>query len=358
MTDELGSTVETEVVAPEVKTEIEVTKSMDDTLRDALAGIRSKETEQEQNMHAQDKAPISDEEKAARIRDEKGKFAAADKGAPTPEPAANTEAAPVTVSPEIQRLGFRKEEAEAFAAAPEALKAAILRRSDEMFKGIEQYKKSHEYAVTMDKAIQPYMNTIRALNISPDQAISGLLEADNILRNGQPQQKSAYLAQLAQNYGIDLQSVAALPPQAQPDPALSHLTQQVNQLQQHLKNQELQSQKQQQDQLNSQITAFASDPNHSHFENVKGHMAALLQAGQAKDLADAYEQAIYANPTTRAAVLAKQQADAQAEASKKAQAAKSAASTNITKRPSMPVAQPIGTMEQTIAAKLKQLRAA
>jgi hypothetical protein len=84
-------------------------------------------------------------------------------------------------------------------------------------------------------------------------------------------------------------------------------------------------------------------------------MSALLQAGTAKDLADAYEQAIYANPTTRALVLAEQQAKAKEEATQKAQAAKQAASVNTRNRPSMPVSQPIGTMDDTIRATLRRL---
>ena len=85
--------------------------------------------------------------------------------------------------------------------------------------------------------------------------------------------------------------------------------------------------------LESVIIKFAGDPLHNHFESVKGHMSALLQAGQADDLASAYEQAIYANPTTRALVLAEQQTKAKAEATQKAQAAKNASSVNTRNRP-------------------------
>jgi hypothetical protein len=87
-------------------------------------------------------------------------------------------------------------------------------------------------------------------------------------------------------------------------------------------------------------------------------MSALLQAGQAKDLADAYEQAVYANPTTRAAVLQQQAAAQREEAAKKAQAARAAASVNVPRRPAMPTAQPIGSMDDTIRETFRRLTGA
>jgi hypothetical protein len=108
--------------------------------------------------------------------------------------------------------------------------------------------------------------------------------------------------------------------------------------------------------LNNEIVKFSSDPSHSHFESVKSDMAGLLQAGLAKDLADAYEQAVWRNPTIRASILAEQQAEAKKGATQKAQAAKTAASVNVRTRPSMPVSQPIGTMDDTIRSTLRRLQ--
>jgi hypothetical protein len=85
-------------------------------------------------------------------------------------------------------------------------------------------------------------------------------------------------------------------------------------------------------------------------------MAALLQAGQAKDLQDAYEQAVWANPQTRTSLIAQQQQEAKAKATQTAQAAKQAASVNTRARPSMPISQPIGTMDDTIRATLRRLQ--
>ena len=51
---------------------------------------------------------------------------------------------------------------------------------------------------------EPYMNTIRGLGVDLPTAVKGLMQADHVLRTSAPEQKRAYLVQLARNYGIDL----------------------------------------------------------------------------------------------------------------------------------------------------------
>jgi len=89
--------------------------------------------------------------------------------------------------------------------------------------------------------------------------------------------------------------------------------------------------KQQEDnEIQGQIKTFAADPKNVHFETVKAHMAALLKGGIAKDLQDAYDQAVYANPQTRSSLLeAKTVSDNEkrvAEQKARAEAAKRAGS--------------------------------
>jgi hypothetical protein len=339
---------------PEEIAPIEVEKSMDDTIRDTLRSMQDRGvTTDADNAESTTDAPLDDAEKAQRIRDEQGKFAAKPEVAEAPAIGAPVIDAPVSTAPNT----WKKEAADAWIKADPVIRAEVERREADFHKGIEQYKQAANYAQTMERAITPYAQTLQQLGISPDRAVGELMAADHKLRYGSPQEKSAYFAQLAQSYGIDL---AGVQPQEQQyiDPNVSHLQTQVNQLQGYIQNQQMMGQQQAQETLNSEISAFAADPSHSHFDAVRGHMSALLQAGQAKDLSDAYEQAIYANPTTRAAVL-QQQANAQREeATKKAQAAKQAASVNVRSRPSMPVSQPIGTMDDTIRATLRRLQSA
>jgi len=337
--DDAGDTPE-EVIEP-------VEKSMDDTIRDTLAEIEARD------------APEEVVEPASRNRDEAGKFAKAEEAIEPVTPAeevADEPAAPVVVPPEVQRLGLRKDEAEAFAQASDAVKAAFIRRSEEMHKGIEQFRGNAQFGQTMQSVIQPHMQTLQNLGISPDKAISELLGADQKLRYGTPQQKQAYFAELGKAYGIDVSSL----PEPQPmDPNVQSLQQQVQQLSGWIQQQTLVGQQQEQAALNSEISRFSADPSHKHFESVRGQMAALLQAQQATTLDEAYDMAVYANPQTRTAVLAEQQAASEAarrvSVAAKTQEAKRAASVNLTRRGSMPSKQPVGTMEETIRATADRL---
>lgn len=331
--------------------------SMDDSIRESLRAINERNAADTTDTGLPAAKPVSEapEDAAQRIRDEQGKFAKKVEGAPADTDLTTTDATN-GVPKELQTLGLRKEEAVAFAAAPEILKQAFMRRSQEMHQGVEQYRQAAQFAQTISTAMSPYAATLNSLNISADKAVGELMAADHKLRYGQPAEKVAFFQQLARNYGIDM-AQAALPQeqQQQIDPNLSALQQQVQQLTGYINNQQTTAQQQVTDQLNSQIQAFSADAKHSHFESVKGHMAALLQAGQAKDLADAYEQAVYANPTTRALMLQQQEAAKREEATQRAQAAKKAGSVNIRQRASMPATKPIGSMDDTIRDEYRRL---
>lgn len=340
----------------------EAPKSMDDTIRDTLRSLQSPDdnTAAAPNPGVAAGAVEEPEAAAARIRDGAGKFAAKPvDGAAMADPAAPAVADPAAAPADAISAPpntWKKEVAAKWATLPPEVRAEVERREQDMHRGIEQYKTQAAFAQTMERAMAPYQQTLQQLGVSPDRAIGELMAADHKLRHGSPQEKSAYFAQLAHNYGIDIGQ--ATQAHANFDPAAHALQVQNQRLQSQLQTYHQTAQQQAEASLNSEISAFAADPSHSHFDAVKGHMSALLQAGQAKDLADAYEQAIYANPTTRAAVLQQQAAAQREEAAKKAQAAKAAASVNVPRRPAMPVAQPIGSMEDTIRAVLRRQQGA
>ena len=308
--------------------------SIEDTIRDTLRGMQEKGDSEEVSVEggeALEKEPDIAEEKPEEVKIEQE----------------TQSKAPST---------WRKEVAEKWATLPPEVRAEVERRESDIHKGIEQYKQAAQFAHSMDKAISPYYETIQKLGISPEKAVSELMAADNRLRNGAPQEKLAYFSQLAAGYGIDIQALASGEyQQYQPDPTVSALQKQVQDLSGWRQQQESAVQMQAQQQLDSEIAKFASDPNHKHFETVKAHMAALLQAGVATDLKEAYEQAVYANQHTRAAVLAEQQAAAKVEAAKKVKAAKEAAGINIKSRAPMPRPEQAGSMEDTIRNTLRKL---
>lgn len=327
--------------------------SIDDTIRDTLRQIR------ERDEGADSAAPDEPADAAPGPgRDAKGKFKARAETAPDLALPEATEAEPAVELPPPPN-SWRKEVAAHWGALPPEVRSEIERREADFHKGIEQYKEAAAFGQAARQIIAPYEGTIRSLGMTPDRAVGELLAADHRLRYGQPGEKLAYFAQLAQHYGIDLNQVAQQPQAAPTDPGVAALQQQVQALGAYLQHQQLLGQQQERASLDSEIQRFAADPAHGHFETVRNDMAALIQAGLAATLEEAYERAIYANPATRAAVL-EQQAKAQREEStKRAQAAKAAASVNVRSRASVPAEMTgNGTMEDTIRQTFRRLTGA
>jgi hypothetical protein len=353
MNEEIDLSTEEEVIEPVVEAKTE-TKSMDDTIRETLEQINTRGQETE-------------EQAEQRLRDEKGRFAKKSEENPPEIPVEPTETLPEepkvitepSVSPELQKLGLRKEEAEAISANPVAMQAFI-RRSEEMHKGLEQYKEKAQFADVIGQVLSPYMHTIQAAGVHPAQAVQHLFAADHALRYGNQQQKLDMMHKIARDYGIDIsqaQEYSASQPQV--DPQVDQLKSELQQMRSWIQQQNQAREWQERQQLDSEIERFKSDPSHIYFEQVRGDMAGLLQAGLASDLKDAYEKAIYANSTVRSQVLAKQQAEdtekAKREAAQKAQAAKQAAAVNVPKKGSLPAKKPVGSMEDTIREKAIEL---
>lgn len=260
--------------------------------------------------------------KAERARDEAGRFKKAEEQAEV-KAEAKPEEIPPSPSPEKRApSSWKKEAAAEFDKLPPHVQDEILRREGDFHKGIEGFKTHAELGRSMERTLQPYMQTIQGLGISPDVAVGHLLRADAMLRSGTPEQKATYLATLAKQYGIDMGQASQVAPEQQ---YVFQLEQQLRKLQQQQEEFQRSQQEREMQTLNSELQSFAQD--HEHFEAVRDDMAALLQAGRAKDLQQAYDMAVYANPQTRAALLEQQRQEAlkQAQSQALANRAKAAA---------------------------------
>lgn len=327
--------------------------SLDDTIRQTLDAISKRGDSGEEAAPEEPKTET-------RPRAADGKFAPK---TPAEEPEAEATAdveTPVDApAPTPAPNTWRKDVAAKWADLPAEVQSEVLRREADFHRGIEQYRSKAEFGVAIERAVAPYAATLQSLGIGPDRAVAELMAADHRLRYGSPHDKHTYFAQLAQNYGIDLgqlSEVVSQQPQAI-DPNYAALQQELRQVRGMVESRTLAEQRREQEALHSDILRFAADPSHSHFEQVKGHMAALLQAGQAENLADAYEQAVYANPSTRQAMLQQQAEKMRKEAAAKAEAARKAAGVHVRSRPGLPTQAPIGTMDDTIRATLARLTA-
>ena len=181
---------------------------------------------------------------------------------------------------------WKKDYHEAWTTADPKLKEYAWKREEEMRAGVQPLLSKAQYADQMQQAIEPYMNNIRGLGIEAPQAVKALMEADNVLRHGSPQQKQAYFAQLAQQYGINMGDVQIQPT----DPNFYAIQNELAQVRGEVLNWKQQQENAQNEALLSEINQFQSKA--EYFEEARPTMIQLLNSGVAKDLDDAYQKAI------------------------------------------------------------------
>ena len=181
---------------------------------------------------------------------------------------------------------WKKDYHEAWTTADPKLKEYAWKREEEMRAGVQPLLTKAQYADQMQQAIEPYMNNIRGLGIEAPQAVKALMEADNVLRHGSPQQKQAYFAQLAQQYGINMGEVQIQPT----DPNFYAIQNELAQVRGEVLNWKQAQENAQNEALLSEINQFQSKA--EYFEEARPTMIQLLNSGVAKDLDDAYQKAI------------------------------------------------------------------
>jgi hypothetical protein len=183
-----------------------------------------------------------------------------------------------------------------------------------------------EFANAMAGEFQPYLGLLQAKGQNPQSATRYLLNAYATLATGSPSQKAQFFAQLAQEHGIDVAGIAlnGVPPE---NPEIVELRNQIAALQRNVTSTVQQHQHAESSQINSAISAFAADPAHKHFEAVRLTMGALLKEGQAKDLQEAYDMAVWTVPEVRASLISQREAQETEKRKAEAEAAQRAAVT-------------------------------
>jgi hypothetical protein len=252
---------------------------------------------------------------------------------------------------------WRAEALAKWSTLPPEVQAEVAKREEDMFKGLETYKADAGFGKTMKSVIDPFMPLMRQHNIDPAQLTSSLMQAHVTLAMGSPEQKQALFAKLAKDYNIDLGGEAPYT-----DPTVSALQMELYDLKSRLQGREAQEAQTLQAKLSAEIDTFASDPANPYFDEVANDITALLKSGMAKDLADAYSKAIWANPITRAKEQTRLTAEAAAQAKKaaegKAQAARKHTAANVkTSAKTASGTAATGSIEDTLSETLARIKA-
>lgn len=352
---------ETDVVETPETDEAAEPKSMDDTIRDEYRRLTGK-AEQTEGDELEPEQPQTQQ---GRARGPDGKFVkqADDPAQASPEQPdlAHQAQQPVEqqATPDYPKT-WRKELQGEWGKLPPAVKAEIQRREENFFEGIKQYQEPAAFGRAIGQEMLPHVDIMRQVGVTPQQLTRDIMGTWSTLVRGSPDQKRGVLLQLAQQYGIDITAPAApsstgsAPAQAM-SPDLNPVLQRVQSIEQMVRQQAEQAARAASEQAMTEVQRFASNPERKHFAAVQETMAQLVGSGQATTLEDAYDKAVWLVPEIRQQLLAEQDQKRQADEAVKAAAARKAASVNVARRGTTPVAPTKGTMEDTIREKYREL---
>lgn len=267
------------------------------------------------------------EEAQPQGRDEQGRFAQKQEEAPQVEE-------PVWRKPPAS---WKKEYHEYWAKADPKIQEYAWQREEQMKRGVEPLLSKAQFADAINQALEPYLPTIQGLGLKPEQAVAALAQADYTLRNSPPEQKMAYLTQLAASYGINLNQVMQGGQTARPsiDPLVYQLQNELNNVRGEVMGWKQQQEMAENQTLLNEINSFSMQA--EHFEEARPTMIQLLQSGVAETLEDAYEKAIRLDSDLFDRVQSARQAEAvQRQAQVKDRAAKAARAAAVSVRGSTP----------------------
>lgn len=245
---------------------------------------------------------------------------------------------------------WRPEAAAKWATVDPEVRAEILKREADMFKGLETYKADATTGKAFQQVVEPFKQLLARDNLDPVQMTQQLMSAHVALTLGTPEQKTEYIQWIAKTYGVPLQAV----PDAEApyvDPEVKALRDELNSVKSNLNAEAQRRTNEIRQQMAAKIEAFATNPAHPYFDEVSADITKLLKTGM--ELEEAYEKAVWANPVTRAKeldrVTAEKAAKAQAEAKAKAEAARKATAANVkTKAKQASGTAPLGSLDETL----------
>lgn len=242
--------------------------------------------------------------------------------------------APEQAKPAIEApISWSAEQKAKWASLPPDVQTYIAQRDKESHEAITRAGQQIKAFEPIRNVVEQHAEVFRRNGLHPAEGIDRMLNIHDRLEAG-PAQAAAVIREIAQAYGVNLSGQAEQ--DAEPvNPRVAELEARLAKTESYLTAQQRQQVDAEQKALAREIADFAKDK--PHFETVRSVMAGLMQSGAAETLADAYEMAVHANPTTRQSILADQQKAAEdkrkAEEAERVKNAKKAAGVNVKSSP-------------------------
>lgn len=211
----------------------------------------------------------------------------------------NSEAVKATGAPST----WTKEALAEWASIPPRAQQEILKREEDMHRGIEGYKAAAEMGARASKILEPYAPILAAENIDPFQMLQSFAGNHYLLTRGTEEQKIQLAANLLSGYKIPLAPLLeyiAGQGDDEVDPKYKALEEKIAKLQSGITKDQTAAREAAMTRINKEIDDFAADKEtNPYFEELADDIQKLFATGQANTLREAYDKAVWSNPAIR-----------------------------------------------------------
>lgn len=279
--------------------------------------------------------------------------------APVADPSAKAEPSDLGVqAPVVHDLpkSWKQDMRDHWGKLDPSVQAYVMEREKQMADGFGHIKPWRD-------AVAPHLDYLNAQNIPVHHAIDSLLRAHRMLTEGTIEERRANYRRLGENLKLveamaEQQQQNGQPPNL--DPKVVELSSRVEQMERMARQEREAAIARIREENYKQVTAFAEDTKaHPYFDEVADQIALLVSQGQS--LQEAYDNAVWLNPVTRAKEIARAQTEAEAKLKETARLEalpkKKAKGVNVSSSGdgSEPT-EPTGTLEDTVRSTMKKIR--
>lgn len=271
-------------------------------------------------------------------------------------------------SAEVQAIGapdtWTKEALAEWASVPPRVQQEITKREQDFLNGIQMYKSGAELGQRYESVVEPYRPILAAENIDPVQLFQSFAANHYLLSRGTPEQKINLAASMIHGYGIDLNALISHIGEQRitpPNPEVESLRRELQELKSFQARQTQSEQEAIAARLGAEIEAFSKDPAHPYFDEVADDITKLFESRQATTLAEAYEKAVWQNPSTRQKELdritsEKTSLETAAEKERQAKVSRALAAEVSTTTKSRNGAEPVGSLDDTLSETMSRIK--
>ena len=200
---------------------------------------------------------------------------------------------------------------EHWAKLPADVKTEVLRREQEIQRGLQQASSHRKVAEEYLNTVKPFQPLMQSMGASPSQAITTVMGTVSQLAQGTTSQKAEIIASIIKDYGVDIVALdTVLSGQELPDDPNTGL---MNQFEERLQPiygfmEQMQGYQQTENQTITSkaaddLNSFAGDSGNEFFEDVRTVMADYLEVAannhRVMTLKEAYDRACQDDPSIR-----------------------------------------------------------